>query len=242
MVTRRGRARSGNRGARVTSGDSGEPVPAAGRDGRETANARDTTRLEAFSDGVFAIAITLLIIEIRPPHIPDGAGSPELARELLALWPAYLGYLISFLTIGIMWINHHYIFGFIARTDPWLTALNTLFLLCVAFIPFPTALLADYLGHPGQQVAALAYGGWFTVTAIAYNVLWRYPTSRRRLVAPDVPQASLDDVSRRFNFGPPVYLIATLLALISPILSVAVQLVLAIVYLLPYRGGASAAV
>jgi len=218
----------------VTTNDSAGPA------GRETANARDTTRLEAFSDGVFAIAITLLIIEIRPPHLADGEGSPELLQALLALWPAYLGYLISFLTIGIMWINHHHIFGFIARTDPWLVALNTLFLLCVAFIPFPTAVLAEYLGHPGQQVAALAYGGWFTVTAIAYNLLWRYPTYRRRLIAPDVPQASLDEVHRRFNFGPVIYLVATLLALFNPVLSLGVQLVLAIVYLIPYRGGGRA--
>lgn len=223
----------------MATGDPTAASPAAAGGPHDEGNARDTNRLEAFSDGVFAIAITLLIIEIRPPHLETGQGSPELVRALLDLWPAYLGYVISFLTIGIMWINHHYIFGFIARTDPTLVALNTLFLLCVAFIPFPTALLAEYLGHPGQQVAALAYGGWFTVTAITYNLLWRYPTRGRRLIEPAVPQATLDAVRRRFNFGPPVYLIATLLALVSPVLSIGVQLVLALVYLLPYRGGAA---
>ena len=119
---------------------------------------RPTDRLEAFSAGVIAIAITLLVIEIRPPHTGEGQGSAALLRALGDLWPNYLGDLISFLTIGIMWINHHNIFRFFARTDPWLVALNTLFLLCVGFVPFPTALLAEYLGHPGSRAAALVYG------------------------------------------------------------------------------------
>ncbi|MDQ3692265.1 MAG: TMEM175 family protein [Chloroflexota bacterium] len=222
----------------MTTGDSGEPIPATGREGGETANARDTNRLEAFSDGVFAIAITLLIIEIRPPHIEVGQGSPELLRALLDLWPAYLGYVISFLTIGTMWINHHHIFGFIARTDPGLVAINTVFLLCVAFIPFPTALMTEYLGDPGQQVATLVFGGWFTVTAIAYNLLWWYPSRDRRLIEPNAPQKTLDTITHRYRLGPPIYIVSTLLALFSPILSVAIYLVLAIVYLIPYRGGA----
>lgn len=197
-------------------------------------NGRSTDRLEAFSDGVFAIAITLLVIEIRPPHIEDGEGSAALIRELLTLWPSYLGYLISFLAIGVLWINHHNIFRYFARTDPTLVAINTLLLLCVGFIPFPTALLAEYLGHPGQQVAVFIYGGWFTLTAIVYNLLWRYPIRNRRLVAPEVPQASLDAITRRFLPGAPLYLLATLVALVSPEASVAIQLALAIFYLWPY--------
>ena len=199
---------------------------------------RDTDRLEAFSDAVIAIAITLLVIEIRPPHVAgsEGEGERALLRALGELWPGYLGYLISFLTIGIMWINHHHIFRFFVRTDPWLVALNTLFLLFVAFIPFPTALLAEYLSEPEQRVAALVYGGWFTLTAVAYNLLWWYPTHDRRLVAPEIDQRAVDAVGRRFRLGPPIYLLATLLALLSPALSVAVHLVLAVVYLVPYRG------
>ncbi len=99
----------------------------------------DTARIEAFSDGVFAIAITLLVIEIRPPHV-EGGGS--LTEALAHLWPSYLGYAISFLVIGTIWANHHNRFRLISRSDHQFLFLNVLFLMCVAFIPFPTALLA----------------------------------------------------------------------------------------------------
>lgn len=210
-----------------------------GETGVRDDNARSTDRLEAFSDGVFAIAITLLVIEIRPPHLEPDEGPVVLIQELLGLWPAYLGYLISFLTIGVLWINHHNIFRYFARTDPVLVAINTLLLLCVGFIPFPTALLAEHLGHPGQQVAVFIYGGWFTLTSLVYNLLWRYPIRNRRLVAPEVPQASLDAITRRFLPGAPLYLLATLVALVSPEASVAIQLALAIFYLWPYSAGRS---
>ena len=102
----------------------------------------DMGRIEAFSDGVFAIAITLLVIEIGVPHI-QGEGT-TLSHALLEQWPSYLGYAISFLQIGVIWANHHNRFRFIARSDHILLFLNILFLMCVAFIPFPTALLAEY--------------------------------------------------------------------------------------------------
>ncbi len=111
-----------------------------------------------------------------------------------------------------------------------------MFLLCVGFIPFPTALLAEHLGDPGARVATLVYGGWFTVTAVVYNLLWWYPTHGRRLVAAGVAQPVLHRITRRFRLGPPIYLLATLLAVVSPSLSVTVHLVLAVVYFLPYGG------
>ena len=125
---------------------------------------RETLRLEAFSDGVIAIAITLLVLEIRVPHIEE-ATPDALWRALRGLWPSYLGYLISFATIGIMWANHHTIFRLIDRTDHYLVLANLLFLFFVAAIPFPTALMADYLGHPAEQVGVIVYGGWFLLTA-----------------------------------------------------------------------------
>ena len=131
-------------------------------------NGRDTNRLEAFSDGVIAIAITLLVLEIR---VPEAHGAAELWRALRELWPAYLGYLISFLIIGIMWANHHTIFRYINRTDHYLVVINLLLLLCIAFIPFPTALLAEYLGHPEEQVGGIVYSGAFFVTTLVYNLL-----------------------------------------------------------------------
>jgi uncharacterized membrane protein len=108
--------------------------------GRQTGGQdNDTSRIEAFSDGVFAIAITLLVIEIGVPHLGD---EPE-GTMLVDRWPSYLGYVISFLVISTVWANHHNRFRFIVRSDHVLLFLNTLFLMCVAFIPFPTTLLAE---------------------------------------------------------------------------------------------------
>src|SRR5205085_3090480 len=122
----------------------------------------ETARAEAFSDGVFAIAITLLIIEV---HIPSRGHAETLGHELLRLWPSYLGYLTSFLTIGVMWINHHHVFTYITRSDRTLLFLNTLLLMMVAFVPFPTAVLAQFIRTDGARPAALLYGATLTLTA-----------------------------------------------------------------------------
>ncbi|CAA9522669.1 MAG: hypothetical protein AVDCRST_MAG73-266, partial [uncultured Thermomicrobiales bacterium] len=103
-----------------------------------------TVRLETFSDGVIAIAITLLVIEIHVPELDGDYAAADLWRGLRDLWPSYLGYLLSFVIIGILWANHHNVFRMIGRTDHWLIVINTLFLLCVGFLPFTTALLAEY--------------------------------------------------------------------------------------------------
>src|SRR5215207_2371109 len=112
----------------------------------------DTTRLEAFSDGVIAIAITLLVLEIRVPEEAESVSA--LWEALRDLWPAYLGYLISFATIGIMWANHHTIFRLITRTSHYLILTNLLFLLCLAFLPFPTALLTHTSATPTSASAS----------------------------------------------------------------------------------------
>jgi len=154
-------------------------------------------------------------------------------REPRHLWPAYFGYLTSFLTIGVMWANHHNIFRFLARTDQRLVVFNTLLLLCIGFIPFPTALLAEYITEPGQRTATLIYGATFTVTALFYYLLWWYPTHDRRLVLLETPQAILDAVNRRFRIGAPIYLAASLFALVRTAFSLVVILALALFYIVP---------
>ncbi len=193
---------------------------------------RDTTRLEAFSDGVLAIAITLLILEIHVPTREEFAGDSALWHELRELWPSYLGYLISFITIGIVWTNHHNIFRYIVRTDQTLTLINTLFLLCVAFIPFPTALVAEYLGHDGERTATMVYVGTFIVLGVLFGLLWWYPTRNRDLIDPDLDQDTIRIITRRFTIGAPVYIVAFLVALISPLASLIICLLVAAYYAL----------
>ena len=199
----------------------------------EAEDGRETLRLEAFSDGVIAIAITLLVLEIRVPHIEEA--TPEALWQALGdLWPNYLGYVISFATIGIMWANHHTIFRLISRTDHYLVLANLLFLFFVAAIPFPTALMADYLRHPAEQVGVIVYSGWFLLTALSYNLLWFAAAAGHRLLDPEASPAVVRAISSRFRLGPPAYGLAFLLAFVSPVASLVVLLALALAYILPY--------
>jgi uncharacterized membrane protein len=204
--------------------------------GGSNGEGQDTFRIEAFSDAVIAIAITLLVIEIHVPGHDEIHSNGDLWSALWDLWPSYLGYLISFIVIGIMWANHHNTFKYIARVDHYLVLINTLFLLFVGFIPFTTGLLSEYLGHDGEKTAVLAYTGWFFLTAVVYNVLWRYPaTIRRELLDPKADPAAIAAISRRFNYGPPSYGLAFLAAFVYPPASLAIIALLALLYALPNR-------
>ncbi len=135
-----------------------------------------TNRLEAFSDGVFAVAITLLVLNLQ---IPQLATVSELVPKLGALWPKLLSYALSFVIVGIYWVAHHNTFHYIKRSDRNLLWLNILLLLCIVFLPFPTALLGQY---PEQQVSVIIYAGTLVLTGLVLQALWWYATSRYRLV------------------------------------------------------------
>ena len=198
----------------------------------------DTGRIEAFSDGVFAIAITLLVIEIGVPHLGDEPEGTSLLGALFEQWPSYLGYVISFLVIGTVWANHHNRFRFIAHSDHVLLFLNTLFLMCVAFIPFPTALLAEYLREPEQRTTAVAvYSGTLAVTAIFFTVLWLYAAGNYRLVNRDLDPAALQAMTLRYVIGMLLYVGAFALVFVSVTLSLALIVVLALLFVLPEPSG-----
>jgi uncharacterized membrane protein len=188
-----------------------------------------TTRLEAFSDGVFAIAITLLVLELSVD-----TATQDLGKSLLHIWPSYLAYVTSFFTIGVIWINHHVLFNYVARVDRGLLYLNLLLLLVVAFTPFPTRLIAEFLReNDNERTAALAYGITFVIMAVVFQVLWRWMATGRRLIRPEVPQEALDDITRTYAPGVFVYGAATLVALASPLASVFLYLLIALFYMLP---------
>jgi uncharacterized membrane protein len=185
----------------------------------------ETERLETFSDGVFAIAATLLILEIQLP----GAGS--VTHELLRLWPSYLAYTISFLTIGIMWINHHSLFKQIDRVDRTFLAINVVFLMVIAFLPFPTSVLASHLHHDAKA-ATFFYGLTNVLMAVVFNAVWFYASIGRRLIRADADQRTISGITRAFRPGVPLYALATLSALVSSWLALALFAGLAIFYLL----------
>jgi len=194
----------------------------------------DTGRIEAFSDGVFAIAITLLVIEIGVPHVEGAA----LSQTLVEQWPSYLAYAISFLQIGVIWANHHNRFRFIARSDHLLLFLNILFLMCVAFIPFPTALLADYLLGSGAErtTAGAVYAGTLAVTAVFFTLLWLYAAANYRLVNRNLDPSLLRAMTRRYVFGMFAYLVAFAIAFVNVAASLILIVVLALLLFLPEPG------
>jgi uncharacterized membrane protein len=184
-----------------------------------------TTRLETFSDGVFAIAATLLVLEIGV-----SAAGDHLGRALIDLWPSYLAYATSFLTIGIIWVNHHECVACMERVDRTILFINILFLMVVSFIPFPTKLVADHLQNPGEHAAVYAYDLTLFGMALLYNVWWRYARGGRRLIRAAVPQSRLDAISRAFDPGPLLYLVVLVLAVFSPLASVLLTFILAAFY------------
>jgi uncharacterized membrane protein len=190
----------------------------------------ETARVEAFSDGVFAIAITLLILEIKIPS----PGSGELSAQLLRQWPSYISFVISFAFIGIMWMNHHRLFTHIKRCNDLLLIFNLLLLLGVTAVPFPTAVLAAHLGQPDERTAALLFNSTYFCIAVFFNVLWRYAASKpARFLAADVDMASVEKISRQYAFGPILYLLCVALAWVSVSASLALNLALACFFALP---------
>jgi uncharacterized membrane protein len=209
-------------------------VDRSGVDAASAAEIADTSRLETFADGVMAIAITLLILEIDVPHLEgDGSLGAALARQ----WPSYAGYVVSFLTIGIIWVNHHHMFSVIERSTSAFLMLNVLFLMTIAALPWPTALVAEYIQDDVRRTAAtMVYGGTMTAISVMFNVVWRYASYDARLLPRTVDRAALAKINRNYLAGPVVYSAATLLALVNPWISLVIFALLALYYLVPTSG------
>jgi uncharacterized membrane protein len=196
-----------------------------------------TSRIEAFSDGVFAIAITLLVLEIHVPEDPEEG----LGQALLHMWPAYASYVVSFFVIGIIWVNHHAVFDHLQRADRPLLFLNLLLLMFVALLPWPTNLMATYMREGGsdEQVAAVVYSGTMAAMGVAFGALWSYASRNRRLLADSLSPEEVRRLTRRFVAGAPVYMLSILVALVSAPACLALNALLALYYALP-GGGAMA--
>ena len=196
----------------------------------------ETNRIEAFSDGVFAIAITLLILDIHVPSgpIPSGEGTTWLLGQLVHQWPNYLSFFLSFLIVGVVWGNHHTMFSYIKRSNHFLIILNLLLLLSVVVIAFTAALLGHYLGTAGQQAAVMVYSGVLVIGGIFYNLLWWYASQNYRLIDRMLPPEVVRRVTRRYVFGPILYTLAFALSFFwngTPGLILCI--LLALIYLLP---------
>ena len=199
----------------------------------ERGDDRGTTRLEAFSDGVIAVAITLLVLNVKIPTTT--LDDPAFWDMLFSQWPTLLAFVTSFFTIGVIWLNHHRIFKHIQHTDMVLLSLNLLLLFIIVFVPVPTAFVSEYFLHPSQHAAAILYSGTFLAMACCVNVLWRYASFHGRLLSKDADPHAVVAISQRYRFGPLLYLLTFGLAWINTPASVVVNLFLALFFAPPGR-------
>lgn len=194
--------------------------------------------MEAFSDGVFAVAITLLVLDIHVPAYKDLPQNGGLLAALLAQWPMLLAYVTSFATILIMWMNHHRLFEQIGRKDHGLLLLNGLLLMTVTLVPFPTALLAEYIEHPGAKTAAAVYAGVNFLMALFFNLLWRHASVNGRLLAEDYDTHRVKRITVQYQYGPILYAVIFALAFVHVGLCIGLSLALAVFFALPERKAA----
>jgi uncharacterized membrane protein len=201
-----------------------------------------TGRLEAFSDGVFAVAITLLIFDLRVPRLLDLAGDAEtrgrapaaaLAWKLGHMWPNFLAYFLSFAVVLVLWVNHHRIFTIVRRTDRAFMFWNGLLLLLVTFVPFPTGLLAEYMagGDTGQfRIAVLIYAGNGILIAVAFRAMWTHATRGGRLLSESYDAAAVKAVDDEFRWAPAAQVAVFLLAFVWPWVSIGLCLALVLAF------------
>jgi uncharacterized membrane protein len=213
------------------------PTPAAGRPAEITTRLSSTGRVEAFSDGVMAIAITLLVLDLKVPPLEEVTPG-GLVNALAARWPSYVAYLAAFLTIGIIWLNHRTLVDRIGRFDARLHWLNLMLLLGVATLPWPTALVAEYVqrGGPDASAAAALYGLTATLMALPWGFIWRHLADRPELLEPGYDAAYARAEWRRGFVGLPIYAVATLVAFVLPLLALALYLGIAILYAVTSQG------
>jgi uncharacterized membrane protein len=192
--------------------------------------ALSTHRIEALGDGVFAIAMTLLVLEIKVPALHGETVGAELPGALLALWPKFLCYVISFVTLGVYWVAHHLHFYTIKRADRMLLWINILFLMMVGLVPFTTALIGEYVD---QRLPVIVYGVNMIVISLALQLHWSYATHNHRLVNPDVSPELIRTVTHVILLGPVIYLVAIGLSYVSTTISIAIYLLVNLIYILP---------
>lgn len=196
---------------------------------------RSTKRIEAFSDAVFAIAITLLVLELKTPA-GEGPNAFSLLNAILGLWPSYFAYGLSFTMIGIYWANHHYLFKLIAKSDHGLNLVNLLLLMFIAFLPFPTHVLGTHWPDEASRPVAVAfYAIGLLLPAAAWLAVWLYACHGRRLVRPELDQGFLRKLTLQFIGTVSVYALAVALSTINYGWGLAICTGLTLLYLLPPR-------
>lgn len=191
----------------------------------------ETTSIEAFSDGVFAIVVTLLVLELRVPHLPENFTYEDVLKELLNLSPKFVSFALSFLVLAIFWVNHHQFFHSLEKTDRSLLWYNNLLLFWLSFVPFPTAFIGE---QPTSMVPVMLYGFVMFAAAVSFNILLRHAISADLFLS-SISKVTLAESVKRGAFGPVIYFISIVGALISVYISLAIFVLVPVFYFIPQK-------
>ncbi|EFK34245.1 Protein of uncharacterised function (DUF1211) [Chryseobacterium gleum] len=185
---------------------------------------KETLRIEGFSDGVFAIAVTLLVLDLHFPEEHSIQNGNDLLVFLKNQWPAFLAFILSFFSIFIMWVNHHKIFKQIYIRNSAIMFANGLILFLVSAVSYPTALLARYFDGEASSVVVALYTGIFVLINLAYNLLWFLATRNKKLLRPGITDAAIKKIHNNYLYGLPIYVIALILSFWIPAVSLMIIL------------------
>ena len=183
---------------------------------------KETTRVEAFSDGVFAIALTLLILGIKVPDLNDFASNEKLYRALVNLWPSYFAFILSFTAVLIMWINHHGFFKYLKKINSAFLFANGFLLLTVTFINFPTAVLARYFDTEAFNIASAFYCGSMVLISVSFNLLWFSSAYERKLVKDEITNELIIKIRNAYWLGFFLYMIAFVISFFLPFIGLSI--------------------
>lgn len=197
-------------------------------------NEKETGRIEAFSDGVLGIVMTLLVLELKVPE-PRDTPDFSLISELLSHWPTYLAFVVSFSFVLVMWINHHRMFSIIQRSDDILLAANGLLLFGITLFPFAMGIAATYLQHAQAVLGVTIFNGLSVINSVFFNILWRYASGNNRMFKSDVDQALVKTITRQYAMGPLLYAAVLVVGWFSPLLSLFLQAGMALFFALPNK-------
>ena len=187
---------------------------------------KETVRIEGFSDAVFAIAITLLVLDLHAPEANTIKNSAELLTFLKGEWTSYLAFTLSFFSIFIMWVNHHKIFKQIYSRNTAIMFANGLILFLVSAVSYPTALLARFFDGAASNIAVALYTGIFVFINISYNLLWFVASNNKKLLRPEITNLAIKKIRNNYLYGLPTYLIAFGISFQYPSIALAINMIL----------------
>ncbi|MBK7252620.1 MAG: TMEM175 family protein [Ignavibacteria bacterium] len=190
-----------------------------------------TNRMEAFSDGVFAIVVTLLVLELRVPVLPENFSTQDVLKELLRLFPKFFSFAMSFVIVAIFWVNHHQFFHSLEKTDRAMLWYNNLLLFWLSFVPFPTAFIGE---HPVSMIPVMLYGAVLFFAGVSFNLMLRHAV-KAKLFLKSVSDEVLNQSVKRGVIGPVVYFVSIISAFISVYVSLSIFLLVPVIYFIPQK-------